>query len=99
MVSSCALYLDDVELTANKAFVPDSLSAIFQESDRVEGRDLDDTASVIYRASRSTVLLRLSLLGCTEALGKRCFEEWKQALLAEAEENVRTPISRVTIQR
>lgn len=36
MASSCALFVDDVELTGQNRFVPDFLSGLFQESDRVE---------------------------------------------------------------
>lgn len=34
MVSACVLYLDDINLSEQKASVPSVFSALFQESDR-----------------------------------------------------------------
>lgn len=87
MVSSCVLYLDEIELTAQKRFVPDVLSALFQESDRVETPGLDGGESdVEYRARRESVLKRLDVMGCTEALACRRFEEWKAEQIDREEE-------------
>lgn len=86
MVSSCELYLDDVELTSQKAYVPDLLSALFQESDRIEARDEKNECDIVqYRASRDSVLRRLNLMGCTEALSERRFKEWRDETIREQE--------------
>ena len=74
MVSACVLYLDDIELAEQKAFVPDVLSALFQETDRVQH-------GVRYCASRCSVLKRLDLMGCTSALAERRFNEWRDESL------------------
>lgn len=78
MVSACVLYLDEIELTAQKRYVPDELSALFQESDRTETPDPNGgEPDIEYRARRESVLKRLDLMGCTEALVRRRFEGWK----------------------
>ena len=81
MVSACVLYLDDVELTEQKAFVPDALSALFQESDRVEATDAEGEAVVVYRAPRHSVLKRLDVMGCTAALAECLFERWREGAI------------------
>ena len=87
MVSACVLYLDDIELTAQKRFVPDKLSALFQESDRIETPDPDGgEPDVEYRARRESVLNRLDVMGCTEALARRRFEGWKAEQIDREEE-------------
>lgn len=87
MVSACVLYLDDIELTAQKRFVPDVLSALFQESDRIETPDPDGgEPDVEYRARRESVLNRLDVMGCTEALTRRRFEGWKAEQINREEE-------------
>ena len=84
MGSSCVLYLDDFELTEHKSFVPDILSALFQESDRVEFRDEENEDNIVYyRASRDSVLRRLDLMGCTESLSERRFKEWRQETIRD----------------
>ncbi|MEW8072869.1 MAG: HEPN/Toprim-associated domain-containing protein, partial [Candidatus Thiodiazotropha sp.] len=86
MVSSCTLFLDDIELTGQKAFVPDFLSALFQESDRVETRSADDgEPNIEYRANRETILKRLDLMGCTKALSERRFQEWREEMIRDEE--------------
>ncbi len=78
MVSACVLYLDEIELAVQKRYVPDELSALFQESDRIETPHPDGgEQDVEYRARRESVLKRLDLMGCTEALVRRRFEGWK----------------------
>src|SRR5262245_51938379 len=77
MVSACDLFLDDLDLTGQKASVPDFLSGLFQESDRIEDRDEQGDVNVVYRATRESVLKRLSVMGCTESLAKRRFEDWR----------------------
>jgi hypothetical protein len=65
MVSACALYLDKFELTMQKRYVPDEMSALFQESDRVETADPDGgEPDVEYRARRESILKRLDVMGC-----------------------------------
>ena len=87
MVSACVLYLDDIELTEQKRFVPDVLSALFQESDRIETPDPDGgEPDVEYRARRESVLNRLDVMGCTEALARRRFEGWKAEQIDREEE-------------
>ncbi len=79
MVSSCELSIDELGLTGQKAYVPYYLSALLQESDRVEIRNSTgeiDEAS--YRASRETLLMRLDLLGCTAKLAEQRFLEWRK---------------------
>ncbi len=86
MVSSCELLLDDIELTGQKAFVPDFLSALFQESDRIEARDEKTEIDILlYRATRGAVLKRLDLMGCTEAFSKLRFHEWRDAEIRDEE--------------
>jgi len=87
MVSSCELFLDDVELTGQKAYVPDFLSALFQESDRIETHDKESESDIFqYRASRDSVLRRLNLMGCTEALTERRFREWRDETIRDEED-------------
>ena len=58
--------------------MPDFLSALFQESDRIEARDEENEIDTVhYRASRDSILRRLNLMGCTEALSERRFKEWR----------------------
>ena len=78
MVSACALYLDDVELTGQKQFVPDPSSALFQESDLVERTDAEGDLVVQCRAARHSILKRLDLMGCTAALTEQRFREWRE---------------------
>ncbi len=78
MVSACVLYVDKIELTMQKRFVPDEFSALFQESDRFETPDPDGgEPDIEYRATRESILKRLDMMGCTESLAKRRFEEWR----------------------
>ena len=81
MVSACVLYLDDVELTEQKAFVPDSLSALFQESDRVRSEDADGEVVIQYRTARASMLRRLDLMGCTAALAEQAFDRWREGAI------------------
>lgn len=79
MVSACILYLDEIDLIEQKRFVPDVLSALFQESDRIETPDPDGGEPTIeYRAHRQSILKRLDMMGCTTALAQRRFEEWRK---------------------
>ena len=86
MVSACVLYLDGVELTEQKAYVPDRLSALFQESDRVASRDAEGEAVIQYRAPRVSILKRLDLMGCTATLAERAFERWRAREIRDHEE-------------
>ena len=86
MVSACVLYLDDVELTEQKAFVPDSLSALFQESDRARSEDADGEVVIQYRTARASMLRRLDLMGCTAALAERAFDRWREGAIRNEEE-------------
>ena len=87
MVSACALYLDRVELAIQKRFVPDEMSALFQESDRFEMPDPDgDDPRVEYRAPRNSILKRLDIMGCTKELARRRFEEWRAEQIEYEEE-------------
>lgn len=80
MVSACVLYLDEIELTMQKRYVPDEMSALFQESDRIETPDPDGgEPNVEYRARRDSILKRLDVMGCTAALAQRRFDEWRAA--------------------
>lgn len=86
MVSSCELYLDDIDLTGQKAFVPDFLSALFQESDRIEYRDEKNKVDIVeYRITRESILMRLDLMGCTEALSKKRFLSWQDEEIKDEE--------------
>lgn len=86
MVSACVLYLDGTELTEQKRFVPDLLSALFQESDRFETPDPDGGDPTIeYRARRQSILKRLDVMGCTAALAQRRFEEWREDQIRDQE--------------
>ena len=86
MVSACTLFLDDIELTGQKGYVPDFLSALFQESDRIETPNAEGGESVIeYRATRKSILKRLDLMGCTAALAERCFREWYEEMVRSQE--------------
>lgn len=87
MVSACVLYLDRVELAIQKRFVPDEMSALFQESDRFETPDPDgDDPRVEYRAPRNSILKRLDVMGCTKELAHRRFEEWRAEQIEYEEE-------------
>src|SRR5580658_3393495 len=86
MVSSCALMLDDIDLTGQKRYVPDFLSALFQEADRVETADPDGGEPEIeYRAARHSILKRLDLMGCTAALAERRYRDWREKEIADRE--------------
>jgi len=86
MVSACTLFLDDIELTGQKRYVPDFLSALFQEPDRVETPDVEGGEPIIeYRAARQSILKRLDLMGCTAALAERRFREWREEMIHDQE--------------
>ena len=91
MVSACVLYVDDVELTEQKRFVPDTLSSLFQESDRVESIDTQGEPAVDYRAKRRSVLKRLDMMGCTTALAESRFREWREEEIRWREEDLEPP--------
>lgn len=78
MVSACTLMLDNVELTEQKRFVPDTLSSLFQESDRIEGTSTEGHAVIQYQATRKSILKRLDILGCTASLVENRFNEWRE---------------------
>ena len=84
MVSACTLFLNDIELTEQKRYVPDFLSALFQEPDRVETPDVEGGEPVIeYRTARQSILKRLDLMGCTAAFTERRFQEWRENMIRE----------------
>lgn len=83
MGSYCALKFDKIDICSAKSVVPDDLIALFQEVDRVvlkveEDDDGDPINDTYYRASREVILNRLALLGCTDAVVRQKFEEWKK---------------------
>ncbi len=86
MGSYCAIQFDDMEIVTAKSYVPDDFAALFQESDRdltrrpKDGSDDEARASFRYRASRETVLRRLSLLGATREAAVESFETWLKDL-------------------
>ena len=86
MVSARVLCVDDVELTMQKRFVPDHLSALFQESDRVERTDAEGDPVMQYRAARHSILKRLDLMGCTAAFAERRFGKWREKGIRDEEE-------------
>jgi hypothetical protein len=87
MASSCALLVDDIGLTGRKRFVPDFLSGLFQESDRVEGHDEENDEAVIqYHASRESILKRLDLMGCTANLAEARFRAWQDDAISDERE-------------
>jgi len=86
MVSACILFLDGIDLTGRKRYVPDFLSALFQESDRVETPNAESGEPAIeYRAARQSILKRLNLMGCTAALAERRFREWREEMIRDQE--------------
>ena len=89
LVSACMLYLDDIELTERKAYVPDFLRAIFQDSDRFDAHDDEyDRGIVQYRASRNSILTRLDLIGCTENLCRQRFQRWRDETILNEKETL-----------
>jgi len=82
MVSSCALYFDDIFIDSQKASIPVDFIFLFQESDRLEleSEQFDDadyvSARVFYRASRAIVLERLDLGGFTKQYAEQEFQAW-----------------------
>lgn len=79
MVSACAVHFDDLEISIQKASVPDEFVYLFQESERqyvaAEGGE-DDFEDIRYVTSRSVVLARLDLAGCTAERAEQAFYEW-----------------------
>jgi hypothetical protein len=86
MGSYCAIQFDDMEIETAKSYVPDDYAALFQESDRDRSRRPEDEsdeeaeASFRYRASRETILRRLSLLGATREVVVESFDRWLKDL-------------------
>lgn len=86
MGSYCAIQFDDMEIVIAKSYVPDDYAALFQEADRDRSRRLKDEsdeeawASFRYKASRATILRRLSLLGATREVVVESFERWLKGL-------------------
>lgn len=91
MVSACRLYLDNVELSAQKAQVPSIFSALFQESDRRGTKNSEDDTDILYQASRMSVLKRLDLMGCTKELFKKSFSTWLETKI-QAEKTLQESI-------
>lgn len=87
MVSTCVLYLDDIEISEQKAFVPSEFSALYQESDRRVSKSSDGDTVIQYQASHVSVMKRLDLMGCTLELAKQSFSEWHESKI-EAEETL-----------
>ena len=88
MTSACVLYLDNIEISEQKEYVPDPFSALFQETDRHEVPDEENgIINVHYRASRQTILRRLDLMGCTEDFSEQRFEQWRQIRTQEASDS------------
>lgn len=78
MTSSCELRFDAIPIIDQKAFVPDELIYLFQESDRKTARGADDEYEVGYFAPRAIVLHRLDFAGYTSERSRQAFEEWLQ---------------------
>ncbi len=88
MTSACVLYLDNIEINEQKAYVPEVFSALFQETDRHEFPDEENgLINVDYCASRQTILRRLDLMGCTEDFSKQRFEQWRQIEIQDANDS------------
>lgn len=91
MGSYCSIQFDDLEVLSAKSVVPDSFCALFQESDRVlrHSHDLDGEDAkpdVLYEVPRTLMLDRLSLLGCTAAVIRYAYEEWRQREIVDRRE-------------
>lgn len=82
MVSSCAVYFDDIFIDSQKGSIPVDFIYLFQESDRLELKpewiDNADHVStrVFYRASRAVILDRLDLGGFTAEYAEKEFQVW-----------------------
>lgn len=82
MVSSCAVYFDDIFIDSQKSSIPVDFIYPFQESDRLELEPewIDDadhvSTRVFYRASRAVVLDRLDLGGFTAEYAEKEFQAW-----------------------
>lgn len=92
MVSACVLYLADIELSEQKAYIPSEFSALFQESDRRVSKNSEGDAVIQYQASRVSVMKRLDLMGCTVELVKQSFSAWLESKIA-SEENLQESIN------
>jgi hypothetical protein len=81
MGSYCEIRFDNLDVCGAKSAVPDHFCALFQESDRriqrVPDSDPEHTPYVVYETSRSVMLDRLALLGCTTAVVRECFDDWR----------------------
>ncbi|KAK0342303.1 HEPN/Toprim-associated domain-containing protein [Brevundimonas aurantiaca] len=86
MGSYCAIQFDDMEIVTAKSYVPDDYAALFQEGDRDRSHRSDDEpngearATFRYKASRETILRRLSLLGATREVVVESFDRWLKEL-------------------
>ena len=82
MVSSCAVYFDDILIDSQKSSIPVDFIYPFQENDRLELEPewIDDadhvSTRVFYRASRAVVLDRLDLGGFTAEYAEKEFQTW-----------------------
>ena len=82
MVSSCALYFDDIFIDSQKAGIPADFIYLFQESDRLElePEKSDDgqyeSTRVFYRANRAVILERLDFGGFTSEEAEQEFQAW-----------------------
>lgn len=91
MGSYCGINFDNLSICDSKSYVPTEWAMLFQEVDRRseirlhEDSEPEDEPSLFtwYEIDRNTFLLRLSLLGATDAAMKFAFDNW---LIAEQEE-------------
>ncbi len=79
MTSACTIKFDNMEITIEKAGVPDEFIFLFQECDRrvsPSAEPDDEYPKIGYFASRAVVLQRLDLGGFTAEHAARAFEAW-----------------------
>lgn len=78
MGSYCSLHLGPYEIFSFKSAVPDSLVALFQDSDLVTatGQGADDEIAIDYIISRDVALTRLALLGFSQLAAEARFSDW-----------------------
>jgi len=84
MGSYCGIHFDELSICDSKSAVPDDWAALFQERDRREQmrhhsdaeEDDEPQRFVEYVASRDVILRRLAILGATEEVTRRAFDEW-----------------------
>lgn len=85
MGSYCELRFDSIYIDAWKSGVPDHMISLFQESERHafpnEEFPEEEWETIIYKARKEDVLLRLELAGITLERAKAAFAGWHAELL------------------